>query len=287
MLNFYEEIRTRKQYNKIRIGDLLFAEYTCPIKEKSADIWSHTDYLVHVISGKKVWRTTEGAFSAEAGETLFFKKGAAVIEQFFDADFCLLLFFIPDDVVRNVVREYSGDVQGASAARGSIGCALRVNDDAALSVFFQSMAAYFAKTEIPSAPLMKLKLKELILSILISSRNQVLASYFRSLAENATPKIGEIMEENYRYNLSLNEFATLCHRSVSSFKRDFRKQFGDTPGKWLLKKRLEYAAVLLRNNTMNISQIAFESGFEDLSHFSRAFKNQFSVPPSEFRTARK
>jgi AraC-like DNA-binding protein len=287
MLNFYEEIRAGKQYNKIRIGNLLFAEYTCPIKAQTADIWSHTDYLVHVISGKKVWHTTEGAFSAEAGETLFFKKGASVIEQFFDADFCLLLFFIPDDVVRNVVKEYAGDVQGPSVPGRSIGCALKVNTDAALSVFFQSMAAYFSKSDIPSAPLVKLKLKELILSILVSNRNKQLASYFRSLTLNPSPNIGEIMEENYRFNLSLEEYAELCHRSVSSFKRDFRKHFGNTPGKWILKKRLEYSAVLLRNDPMNVSQIAFESGFEDVSHFSRAFKAQFGRTPSEFRLSKK
>lgn len=284
MLNFYNEIRLRKQYNKIKIGDLLFAEYTCPIKQRSADIWSHTDYLVHVISGKKIWHTSDGPFTAEAGETLFFKKGASVIEQFFDADFCLLLFFIPDDIVRSVVKEFAGQVQGPSAPAGSIGCALKVSTDASLSVFFQSMAAYFAKSEIPSAPLVQLKLKELILSILVSRRNKELASYFRSLTQITSPKIGEIMEENFRFNLSLDEYAELCHRSVSSFKRDFRKQFGTTPGKWILKKRLDYSAVLLRNDPMNVSQVAFESGFEDLSHFSRAFKAQFGTAPSEYRS---
>lgn len=283
MLNFYEEIRTGKQYHKIRIGDLLFAEYTCPIKEKAADIWTHSDYIVHVISGRKVWHTTDGKFSAEAGETLFFKKGAAVLEQFFDADFCLLLFFIPDDVVRNVVKENAADIQRSAPSLGPVSCAMRIIHDAALSGFFQSMAAYFAKNEHPSAPLMRLKLKELILSILVGRKNSELASYFWSVAEVARPRIAEIMEVNYRFNLSLENYAELCHRSLSSFKRDFMQQYGETPGKWLLKKRLEYAAVLLRNDSMNITQIVFESGFEDVSHFSRAFKSRFGLSPSEFR----
>jgi len=50
-----------------------------------------------------------------------------------------------------------------------------------------------------------------------------------------------------------------------------------------LNKRLEYSAVLLRNNHLNISQVVFECGFEDLSHFSRAFKSRFGVSPTQFR----
>jgi hypothetical protein len=74
MQSLYEEIRTHPQYNKFTIGDLLFAEYTCPIEERTTAIWTHTDYLVFVLSGKKTWRTTGGTWIAEKGQTLFFKK---------------------------------------------------------------------------------------------------------------------------------------------------------------------------------------------------------------------
>jgi AraC-like DNA-binding protein len=70
---------------------------------------------------------------------------------------------------------------------------------------------------------------------------------------------------------------------LSSFKRDFQKQYNESPGKWLLNKRLEYSSVLIRNNNMSISQIVFESGFEDISHFSRSFKTKFGISPTQFR----
>jgi transcriptional regulator GlxA family with amidase domain len=91
------------------------------------------------------------------------------------------------------------------------------------------------------------------------------------------------MEANFCYNLSLDEFARLCHRSLSSFKRDFKKHFNVSPGKWLLTRRLEYAALLLKNSDLNIAQIAFECGFEDVSHFSKAFKEKFGLSPINFR----
>ncbi len=284
MLNLYEDTRTNPRYNRFEIGDLLFAEYTCPIEQKSIAIWTHTDYLVHVISGRKSWHTTNGSWTAEAGQTLFFKKGAAIVEQFFDEDFCVLLFFIPDDFVRESVKENAGITKSPTSGAGEPLPAIRVNDDTALSIFFKSMHAYFHAAEKPSEPLLKLKLRELILSILMSRNNQELASYFRSLANHTVPHLREIMEANFRYNLSLEDFARLCHRSLSSFKRDFQQQYRESPGKWLHRKRLEYAAVLLRTGEMSVSQIVFECGFEDMSHFSRAFKARFGASPARFRS---
>jgi AraC-like DNA-binding protein len=91
------------------------------------------------------------------------------------------------------------------------------------------------------------------------------------------------MEANFCYNLALEEFARLSHRSLSTFKRDFRKHYNQSPGKWLLQKRLEYSAVLLKNPALNVSQVALDCGFEDLSHFSRAFKEKFGRSPANYR----
>lgn len=283
MINLYEDIKSKNHYNKFEIGGLLFAEYKCPLEEKFVGIWTHTDYLVHVVTGKKTWHTTDGSFPAEAGQSLYFKKGAAIVEQFFNDEFCLLLFFVPDDFIRSVVKEYTGEVDTVFEKSASNESTIRVNSDIALEVFFQSMLTYFSGLERPSEALLRLKLKELILGILVSKKNPKLSAYFHSIGNNEAPSVSEIMESNFRYNLSLENFAELCHRSLSSFKRDFQKQYNETPGRWLLNKRLEYSAVLLRNNHINISQIIFECGFEDLSHFSRAFKSKFGVSPTQFR----
>lgn len=283
MINLYEDIRTRKHYNKFEIGGLLFAEYKCPLEEKFVGIWTHTDYLVHVVTGKKTWHTTDGSFPAEAGQTLYFKKGAAIVEQFFNEDFCLLLFFIPDDFIKNVVVEYSPDINKLFKNLNSTQSTIRVESDAALTIFFNSMISYFSKVEKPSEALLKLKLKELILNILVSPKNPAISNYFCEIAERKNPSLSEIMELNFRYNLSLEDYAELCNRSLSSFKRDFQKIYNDAPGRWLLNKRLDYSALLLKNNNKNISQVVFECGFEDLSHFSKAFKNKFGISPSSYR----
>lgn len=285
MLNLYESVRSNPSFNKLEIGDLLFAEYTCPVGAATLKQWSHSDYLIHVISGRKTWHTSDGAWPAEAGETLFFRKGAAMIEQFFEEDFCLLLFFIPDGFIKSTVRELAANLAESHPSGPPMKSAVRVENDVALSAFFQSMRAYFSGREKPSEPLLRLKLKELVVSILTGRSNRGLAAYFQSLAHGEAPSIAEIMEANFRFNLSLDEYAALSHRSLSSFKRDFQKQFQEPPGKWLLRRRLEYAAALLRSTTAPITEIVFESGFEDVSHFSRVFKERFKSSPSAYRPA--
>lgn len=283
MLNLYEAIRANPSYNRLEIGDFLFVEYTCGATEEKLALWTDTDYLMHVVTGAKTWHTIDGVCKAQPGETLFVKKGATIVEQHFEKDVCMFTFFIPDALVRSTVREMGGAANVKTPSLKPLKSAERVENDVGLSAFFQSMRLYFSGKEKPSEPLLRLKLKELIVNVLTSGKNPALAAYFQHIGESDAPSVAEIMEANFRYNLSLEEYAKLCHRSLSSFKRDFSEHFQESPGKWLLQKRLDYSAALLRNSKMNITEIAFESGFEDVSHFSRVFKERFDVPPQTYR----
>jgi AraC-like DNA-binding protein len=283
MMNTYDTIREGLHFNKFMVGELLFVEYKCPIEQEAAGVWTPMDYFIHVLSGRKTWRTTEGTWIAEKGQTLFFKKGAAIVHQDFKDDFCVMVFFVSDDFIRDVVKEVAGQLSIRHEGDGLHKGTIVVNGDVTLAAYFQSMLAYFTGTAKPAETLLKLKLKELVVSILLGRNNPELAAYFQSLLKTGAPPLSQIMEANFCYNLALEEFAKLSHRSLSTFKRDFRKYYNQPPGKWLLQKRLEYSAVLLKNPEMNVSQVALDCGFEDLSHFSRAFKGKFGTSPANYR----
>ncbi len=283
MLNTYDTIRANLHFNKFTVGELLFVEYKCPIEQDAAGIWTPMDYFVHVLSGRKTWRTTDGTWTAEKGQTLFFKKGAAVVYQDFKDDFCVLVFFVSDNFIRDVVREVAGQLSGRHDGEAVHKAAMIVNGDVTLEAYFQSMLAYFTGTAKPAESLLTLKLKELIVSVLLGRNNPELAAYFQSLLKSDAPPLSQIMEANFCYNLALEDFARLSHRSLSTFKRDFRRYYNQSPGKWLLQKRLAYSAVLLKNPALNVSQVALDCGFEDLSHFSRAFKEKFGMSPVNYR----
>jgi len=283
MLNLYEAVRTNPSYSKLEIGGFLFAEYTCGVSAKQLPNWTETDYLAHIVTGKKTWHTSDGVWQARPGDTLFFRKGATIAEQHLEEDVCLLMLFVPDALLRGAVREVIGTLNLKAAERAPIRTALRVQNDVALTALFQSMRTYLSGKQKPSELLVRLKLKELAISVLTSGTNVELAAYFREMGASDSPSLADIMEANFRFNLSLEEYAKLCHRSLSSFKREFQAHFQASPGKWLLQRRLEYSANLLRNSPMNVTEIVFESGFEDVSHFSRVFKERFGAPPMAYR----
>ena len=91
------------------------------------------------------------------------------------------------------------------------------------------------------------------------------------------------MEKNFMFNMSLERFGYLTGRSIATFNRDFRKAFGVTPQRWLTQKRLESAHYQLTEKHRKPVDVYIESGFENLSHFSFAFKKHFGHTPTELQ----
>jgi AraC-like DNA-binding protein len=95
------------------------------------------------------------------------------------------------------------------------------------------------------------------------------------------------MSNNYKFNVSIERFAWLTGRSISAFKRDFEKIFNDTPSHWLVQRRLQESYFLIDKKNKRPSDIYLDLGFEDLSHFSFAFKKLFGLSPSQLSGGKK
>jgi AraC-like DNA-binding protein len=271
-------------YNKFIVGDLLFVEYTCPITDELWSVWTQTDYIIHVLRGKKKLWTGSKEWMIRGGDSLYIRKGSFNMTQYFDDEFCMMGFFINDDFVRSVIGELQGRMPMNPRLPFEDFSIKRISHDAVLQGFFNSMLPFFQLDKKPSSSLLELKLKELVINFLTTDNNPDISSYFLSMAESDKPSIRAIMESNYCQHLSIEEFARMTHRSISTFKRDFRACYDTSPGKWLLEKRLEFSQGLLRSSDASISDIAYRSGFEHLSHFSRSFKARYGISPANYRS---
>jgi AraC-like DNA-binding protein len=152
-----------------------------------------------------------------------------------------------------------------------------------IQAFYQSILPFFASSEQVPEEILELKFKELLLHILHNPANEALHNHFLSISDETSSPIKEIMETNYPYDLGIEAYARMTNRSVSSFKRDFQSIYKTTPGRWLIEKKLTHAKNLLIQTEDTISNIAFDSGFENTAHFCRLFKQKTGLTSLEYR----
>jgi len=152
-----------------------------------------------------------------------------------------------------------------------------------LESFFTSLMQYEDNKEALNDSLVFIKMKEAIMLLL-----ELVPSLKPALFDFSEPgkiDLEEFMNRHYHFNVNMSRFAYLSGRSLATFKRDFQKVFQSTPSKWLLCKRLSEAHYLLKEKGRAPTDVYLELGFENLSHFSFAFKKMYGVPPSQIRAA--
>lgn len=126
--------------------------------------------------------------------------------------------------------------------------------------------------------LLGLKVREA--ALLLLRMNPELREVLFDFAEPGKLDLAAFMERNFHFNVQLPRFAYLTGRSLATFKRDFEKIFHLSPSRWLLQRRLREAHYRIREQGKTASEVYLDLGFEDLSHFSYAFKKQYGVAPS-------
>jgi len=141
-----------------------------------------------------------------------------------------------------------------------------------------SLIPYFDMKESFPENIASLKITEAISIVREIDKN--IDSILTDFDEPGKIDLISFMEKNYMFNMSLERFGYLTGRSLSTFNRDFRKIFQTTPQRWLTQKRLELAYYHLTEKNKKPTDVFLEVGFEDLSHFSYAFKKQFGRVPS-------
>lgn len=282
MINLYDFILNSELYKKFKVNELLFCEYKCPIESESADAWSHNNFFVYVLSGKKKVITPKSEYLMSAGFAAFIKKGASIVQQYFQEVNCILMIHVPDDFIKNVIEKHQLKLftNGSNCISDKV---IPLKIDEVLETYFQSVLSYFPKPDPPPVNLLRIKFEELIIYLISNKNNPALVEHFRDIYSSNKISIREIMEDNFSYNLTLAEYARLCGRSLAAFKRDFEKTFETSPGKWLISKRLQFAKFLIENSNKTIDEIIFLSGFKNQSHFVRKFKENFGIPPVKFK----
>jgi AraC-like DNA-binding protein len=95
----------------------------------------------------------------------------------------------------------------------------------------------------------------------------------------------DAVDSRFREPLDVPTLARAAYLSPAHFSREFRRAFGETPHRYLLTRRLERAAALLRNTDHSVSDICFTVGLRSVGSFTTSFRRAYGLSPTAYRAA--
>jgi AraC-like DNA-binding protein len=95
----------------------------------------------------------------------------------------------------------------------------------------------------------------------------------------------DLVDARYREPLDVATLARAAHLSPAHFSREFRRAFGETPHQYLLTRRLERAAALLRSTDHTVADICLTVGLASIGSFTTSFTRAYGLSPTAYRAA--
>ncbi len=266
-------------YKHLDLGKIKLAFTQVCEEDLFKDVYFAAASLYYVEAGSAVLHSGTNEIKIKKGEIAIIKQHSKLdIRKFKDkngSDFKSIIFYLFPDYV----AEFAKTVRHAKDPHNSVAKDI-------IHLGMQKSLKDFSESLLPLLELQKIThadIKDKTFSVLtyLSNHNKTLLHF---LAANSKPikiDLYEFMIKIEVNNYSVNELAELTGRSLSAFKRDFYDVFETTPHQWLLNRKMDYAEHLLKHMKMKPSDFYFMLGFNELSHFSSAFKKVKGIAPSE------
>ncbi len=232
--------------------------------------------IVKIMSGEMRIVQADKTYTFGAGDIILFPRNTLTTVIKYPKDgrmYQSVLMYIGPERLQ---RYYS---KNPFAGRADRELHIRIfNNHPLFDSFFASLMPYLEMADELPESITAVKIEEAI-TILRTIRPE-LDALFNNFEDPGKLNMVDFMERNYMFNLTLDKFCYLTGRSLTTFKKDFKTLFHTTPQKWLTMKRLQLAHQEIKVKNRKPVEVYFEVGFENLSHFSFAFKKQFGYPPT-------
>ncbi|GET25523.1 AraC family transcriptional regulator [Prolixibacter sp. NT017] len=231
----------------------------------------------YIISGEQEMWIGNKTYHFKTGDIRFFAKNqlARYVKKSVNEEYRALSVYIDEFTLRELAVENSFEINAESLGKKL--WLLKPNNY--LKAYIKSLSPYIDGNLQNSENITRLKVKELV-NLLVLFYPDIKATLF-NFSDPGKLDLEGFMNEHYRYNVDIGRFAYLTGRSLSGFKRDFKKIFNQTPGRWLVEKRLKEARYLIQEKNKRPGEIYLGLGFENLSHFSTAYRKAYGGAPTK------
>ncbi|MDZ7660377.1 AraC family transcriptional regulator [Fodinibius sp.] len=284
-MDLYEaQISNPELFQQFTLKDTLFLHYSCPQKEKVVQLFSKYIQFNFTLSGKRIINHDSNRCVANPNKGIIIKKCAFVQELPSTREgWDVLIFYLKDDYLRSLFEEFRPHLSLEELPEPNKVWIESFSINEHIKNSYKSFIPYIIDNKSLPDSVFENKFKELLFNIFSHPENKHILAYILKIVNRFQTPIWEVMEANYMYDLNIQDFAKIANRSLSTFKRDFKKHYQTSPGKWLTERRLKRAKSMLQTGNKTISHIAFDCGFSNLSHFSRTYKAEYGMSPSEYR----
>ncbi len=267
-------------------SEMTFVAYRSDVYPERNEIFFEEHAVVVVLEGEKKFSSPTQELHVRKGDILFFQRGCYSMNESIDVNYRSLVFFVNERLLKEFVSQHLGLFQRTQAGFEPLPeAAILSFASSGTSVpgtfanFIQSLLPYFGSHTPYLNELLRLKFQELLLHLFELDTTCQLRTILWHLYQGQKTDLDYLMNTYLLKPLSMGELARISGRSLSAFKRDFELQFHTSPGHWIRRKKLEHAHFMLRNTEKNVSEVSMEIGYESVSHFIKAYKQQYGFTP--------
>ena len=274
-------------YESPHIQKIMVDGSSCIVYKKLDEaVWHKEGYvsthaITLVLKGFLRIENADGLFvEVPAGKMVFLPKGLYMISDILpeDGSFEAMVFFFDKEIVCRFINSLKLKTK-------KTGCISHIllNYTDQMKVFTNYLRMQYGKGTKPNPELTAMKLFEFLHLISSSQTDDSFLNALSTLNNKERKGLKEFMNTNFSKPLSIEDYSYLTGRTLSTFRRDFKTQFGGiSPKQWLIDKRLEKAHELLSSKNITVSEVVEETGYENIPHFIKAFHKKYGIPPKQY-----
>jgi AraC-like DNA-binding protein len=247
-------------------------------KNHTAEQVAPVHVLVYVVSGRVEFQFDTEIFIAQPNDILIIHRNrfvkATKIPDDTSTPYKTINIIITQDIVAEIPFFKKMKFLKNQQERYAGISLVHLTKNRFLHAYFDSLLPYLEQSEKMSGTMAQLKTAEAIASLL--EADSTMETFLFDWNEPHKIDLEKFINQNFIFNVPLSEFARVTGRSLSAFKRDFKKKF-NTPENWLHNKRLEKAKRLIKHEGEKPSEVYYRVGLENFSRFSIAYKKSSGV----------
>jgi AraC family transcriptional regulator, exoenzyme S synthesis regulatory protein ExsA len=267
------------------MNDVSIIQYDSDVASVNAKIELRQNLFSFLLEGQKSVQYAETQVKINPNEFLLLSAGNCLMSEKIAAPggrYRSMLLFFDNNLLSDFFIRHPKVLQ-ASVSNSKEDPFLVFEKDAFLINFIESLGFMLATGQPLSAELQRVKLEELLLYLSERYPDKIKRLRHSMYKADDDLLIRQAITTNIYNSVTVEELAFLCHMSLSTFKRRFAKIYGVPPNKWLIERRMQLAAQLLKQGAYKASDLYLELGYENLSSFIQSFKQIHGVTPKQYQ----